>query len=258
MKKPFLLLALALALSVQPLFAQDFTGRRREIKIEPPQERLSVGEELTYSVEWLGIPVLKVRLQVKEIKEVSGKECYHLLATAAPNDFFRMFYDVEHKVDSYIDTKTFLPVRFEKSRCEKNICSDLLMEFDREKNEAKISSDNIKTVKIQQNTLDLLSVIYYMRHLGLKEGGTYSANILYPQKTWPISITVKNAFLKDIRKKGTFSVIEIIPNTDLVGYLLDRRGAEAFFTADSKRIPILFIMNTKFGLLRGIIEDLPR
>lgn len=237
--------------------AQNFKGRTQESVITPAQEKLRVGEKLVYSVEWMGIPVMKASLSVKGIIKIGGRECYHLEAEAQPNNFFRLFYDVRHKVISYVDTKNFLPVRFEKERCEKNKCSDLIIEFNQDKNEAKVVTDHAAIVKIAPNTQDLLSCLYYFRRLEIKEGQTYSANILYGEKNWPVSITVKKPYLIDIRKKGTFSVIEIAPNADFIEHLLNKPKAQAYFSAGSDRTPLLFTFSTKFGVLRGALQESP-
>lgn len=258
MRKILFIFALfSIALS-KASFAQDFKGKSHEVKIEAAQQRLDVGENLTYSIEWLGIPVMKISIAVKETKEVSGHHCYHVQATATPNNFFRMFYDVEHKVDSFIDTRTFLPVRFEKVRKERDKSTNLLIEFDRQKNEAKVDSGRSLTVKIEPGTLDLLSAFYYFRLLNIEEGKIYTTNVLYERKSWPVKITVRKPYLKDIHKKGTFAVIVMCPSTDLVSYLLGRPDSEALFSADSKRIPLLFTLNTKLGVLRGLIQDIPK
>jgi hypothetical protein len=258
MKKKRLLLALLLLIGSSRFFyAQDIKGKTQEYSIAPPQEKIRIGEKLKYSVEWLGIPVMKVTLSVQEVAKLDGRECYHLEAVAQPNAFFRLFYDVEHKMDSYIDTKNFSPVRFEKKRCEKNKCADLIIEFHQDKSEARVTTYRSVDVKIPTNTQDLLSCLYYFRRLEIKEGQTYSANILYGEKNWPISVTVKTPYLMDIRKKGTFSVIEISPSADLIEHLLNKRKAQAYFTADSNRIPLLFTLSTRFGVLRGALQELP-
>lgn len=259
--------------------AQNFKGRQQQIEILPPYKKLTIGETLTYSAEWLGIPIGRIILKVVEIKNINGYACYHVNAQALPNRFFRRFYDIEYKVDTYIDTKTFYTQRFEKTRRIKDIFTYVIIEFNREKNEAtyryyspggsveiidfpslrkEIVANEIITIKVPAYAQDLLSSLYYFRLQNIKEGRGYSLNISYHSKNWPVDIKIEKPFLKDLHKKGTFAVIELSPSSALNNFILGRRGMRVYFTVDSRRMPLLFTLNTAIGIIRGVICDLPK
>jgi len=260
-------------------FAQNFKGKEIKLSIEPSPYKLTPGETLTYSAEWLGFPAGKIILSVKGIEQVSGHECYHVYAWARPNNFFRMFYDVEYKVDSYIDTKTFSTLRFEKIRRKNQVFDYSMIQFDREKNEATYSSchpqgpidkinfaslskdlaaNNPKTVKTASLTQDPLSSVYYFRLLDIKENNVYSINISFDQKDWPVKVKVGKLLLKEIRKKGIFSVFEFSAEAGMLNFVGGTGKSMVYFTTDSKRIPLSFATNTKFGPIKGLIQDLPK
>jgi hypothetical protein len=273
-------LAVVMLFSLTPfLLAQNFKGKAEQVKIANTQGKLTPGETLVYSVEWLGIPGGKIILKVEGKTVIDGRECYHVSARALPNAFFRMFHDVEYKVDSYIDIKTHFTRRFEKVRRLKQTFTYVAIEFNQEKNEATykyykprgcvritdfaslrkgISASDTKTVKVPAEVQDLLSGLYYLRLINLKEGTSYSVNISYEQKKWPLKIKEGKPFLKDIYRKGTFSVLELSPQSDLIDFISGKRRISVYFTADSLRTPVLFTINTNIGLLRGVIQDLPR
>ncbi|MDP3732138.1 MAG: hypothetical protein Q8R31_03785, partial [Candidatus Omnitrophota bacterium] len=65
-----------LVLSVaNPAYAQNFKGKTQNITISDPAKELSIGERLEYSVEWLGVPVGKIRLKVEGITTINNYEC---------------------------------------------------------------------------------------------------------------------------------------------------------------------------------------
>ncbi len=258
------------------LYAQNFRGRIEKISISEPERGLVVGEALQYSVEWLGVPVGKIILKVEGLEDIRGHKCYHITAQAFPNHFFKRFYDLEYTVHTYLDTQFFYPLRFEKIRRIKGERNNVLIDFDQEKNEAKFESrgsgllvkispvrEEMKkerpiNFKIAKGTQDLLSSFYYLRILEIKENQAYPINIYYDQRNWSVNMKVEKPFLKDIYKKGTFSVIRVYPDSDLNSYILGKRNFSVYFTTDSRRIPIEFKLNTALGPIRGVIQDLPR
>jgi len=221
----------------------------------------------------------KIILRAVGIENINGHECYHINAQSFPNRFFRRFYDIEYKVDTYIDTKTFYPQRFEKTRRIKDIFTYVIIEFNREKNEAiyhyyspkgpsevfdfpslrrEMVANEIITIKVPPDAQDLLSSLYYFRLQNIKEDTVYSLNISYHSKNWPVEIKIEKPFLRDMHKKGTFAVIELSPSSELNDFILGRRGMRVYFTVDSRRIPLLFTLNSAVGIIRGVICDLPK
>lgn len=261
------------------LYAQDFRGGIEKISISEPERGLVVGEVLQYSVEWLGIPVGKIVLKVEGIIDINNHKCYHITGRAIPNKFFRRFYDMEYKVDTYIDVKDLYPHRFEKIRRMNNIFTYVVIEFDQEKNKAtyryytpqgpieiiefpsmrkEMIANETTTIEVPYGVQDLFSSFYYFRLLKIKEGASYPIDISYGLKNWKVDIKVEKPFWKDIYKKGTFAVIRGYPSSALNDFILGRRRIHVDFTADSRRIPLVFNLSTAIGSIQGIIQDIPK
>jgi len=257
-------------------YAQDFAAKPPpEVIIESAAKSLPLKEELHYSVEWLGFSVGEIILKVEGIEDVSGKECYHVNARAFPNSFMKHIYNIEYKVDTFIDTNFLFSRRFGKARRINNAINYVLIDFHQEKNEAvflskgsnvsfkisptreEIEQQNPATGKIPYGTQDLLSALYYFRFQDIKEGANYAVNIYYNQRNWNMNFNVKKPFKKEIRKIGTFDVVEISPSAELNSYILGKRKFSVYFTTDSRRIPIMFVLNTALGQMRGIIQNPP-
>ncbi len=273
LKKAHILIILVLSLT-SPICAQDFRDKPQDISICAPQKELHAGETLVYSVEWLGIPVGKIILKVEETAVLNNNECYHITARVTPNRFFQRLYDLEYKVDSYIDKKTFLPVRFEKVRRLKKESNFVTIDFDHEKNEAKykcwgsmvfiklspqrekLEAVNPVTTSIPKGTQDLFSSFYYFRVLKIEEGQSYPVNIYYNQRNWPVKMKVDKPFLREMRKKGVFAVVKVFPVSELNDYILGKRNFSVYLTVDSRRTPLEFRLNSAMGPVRGIIQGL--
>jgi len=256
--------------------AQDFSSNKPEkVTVETAAKVLPLKEELVYSVEWLGLPVGTIVIKMDGFEDIRGHKCYHVNARAFPNSFMKHIYDVEYKVNTYIDTNSLFSRRFGKARRINNAINYVLIDFYQEKGEAifvsegsnvnfKISPsrDELEKVKLPTNkiiygTQDLLSALYYFRFQEIKEGAKYSVNIYYNQRNWNMSFSVNKPFKKEMRKLGTLDVVEISPDAELNDYILGKRKFSVYFTTDSRRIPVMFTLSTALGPMRGIIQNLP-
>lgn len=260
-----------------PVQAQNFKGKPQPVySIGAPAKDLAVGETLTYSVEWLGIPVGKVILKTEGVQKIDNRQYYHITGTAKPNSFFRTFIDLEYWVDSYFDTELHTSRRFEKNRRLNEKSNHVLIDFDPTKNEATFNTEgasesyaissarpsleaaNPDTNKIPKNTQDLLSCLYYFRLLDLKEGENHAVNIYYSKKNWVLNFKAEKPFLRYIHKKGSPIIFKVAPNSDLNSLILGSNKFYVYFTADSRRIPIEFSFNTGIGLVKARIEEIPK
>ncbi|MFA4842282.1 MAG: DUF3108 domain-containing protein [Candidatus Omnitrophota bacterium] len=250
----------------------------QELRIAAPRKSLELGEELHYSVEWLGVPVGKIILKVEGQNLIRGYNCYHITARAFPNSFLKKFYDIEYTVSSFMDVQGLFSVRFEKNRSLDGKKNYTVIDFDPEANTAnfisegqggeqnlkiapnrdKIESVNLTTEKIPAATQDLLSSFYYFRLQDIQEGSSLPINIYYNQRNWPVAMKVDKPFLREIRKKGAFCVVKVFPDSQINEYILGKRRFEVFVTCDPSRIPLEFKLNTALGPLYARLSNLPR
>lgn len=277
MKKFTLILVILFFCSVFPAYAQNFKGKPKPVfNIEPPEKNLRVGEVLNFSVEWLGIPVGNVVLKIEGIETIDNRKYYHITGTAKPNSFFQTFVNLEYWVDSYFDVETHVSRRFEKNRRLNAKANHVLIDFDPNKNEAvfnsvgaaetypiseqrsSIETANPDTNKIPKNTQDLLSCLYYFRLLDLKEGESYAVNIYYSRKNWLLNFNVGKPFRKDIHNKGSFILFKVASFSALNDLIFGKSKFYAYFTADSRRIPVEFSFNTGIGLVTARIQEFPK
>ncbi len=261
---------------VSQCYAQNFREKKEEITIAPPANALKIGEQLCYSIELLGIPVGKIILSVQGIKKIDGNECYHIVALAMPNKFLSRLYDIQYKVHTYIDTKTFYTRRFEKTRRLKGKFSYVLIDFDRGKKEVRykqlgsaplldisavrdqIAASLPVTLKILDDTQDLFSSFYYLRFLELKENQKHNLNIYYAQRNWSVNAQIEEPFFKDMRKLGSFAAFGVSLDSNLGDFIVGKRKMLVYFTADARRIPLEFKLATSLGLIRGKIKNIPQ
>jgi hypothetical protein len=256
------------------VYPVNFTSKIEDIAIAKPNESLRVGEKLVYSIEWLGLPVGKIILDVEGIAKIDNRECYHIVARAIPNKVISKIYDIEYTVHSYIDTQTFLPQRFEKTRRLNKEINRVVVDFDHKDKTVKYKSEgNGHSIKISplrhklettvpttfvilDKTQDLLSSFYYFRLQKVEIGKTYPINIYYSQRNWMVDMKVEKVYTREIRKIGAFRVFQVYLESPLGDFILGKRRFSVSFTADSQRIPLEFKLSTGLGPVQGIIQNI--
>lgn len=262
------------AIFFNPLFAQNFAARPpQKILLAEPQGSLVIGETLEYTVEWLGIPSGKITFKVAGIVNYQGRECYHLKLLAVPNSFFARFYDVEYNVESFVDVKQFYPYYYQKRKRFRNDLSSETIEFDRLANTAKTTVSGMteavinsplkskikqpRTSRISEKSLDSLSAVYFLRLQEIAPDQEIQFFIYQDFSDWQFKVKPGVPYLRDLRKIGSLAVIELTPESKLTGFVFGRNTAGIYLTADSRRIPIEFSVNTAIGSIRVRLKKIP-
>lgn len=209
-----------------------------------------VGEELKYKFKY-GIfncaeGVMKVEESQKEFNHVKP---YRLVAKGETVSAVAMIMKVRNRYDSYVNPATLKPFLFTESVREGDYKRDSYASFDHKN---KIVNSNKGSFPIGDNTLDVLSVLYYARSLdltGVKKGGTLKFDFFLNDETLPIAVTylgtetIKTAFGKVECLKFTPSVVE--------GRVF-RKNSKMYLwvTNDANRVPVKAEVEILIGSLR--------
>ncbi|MCM8799279.1 MAG: DUF3108 domain-containing protein [Candidatus Omnitrophica bacterium] len=228
--------------------------------IAEPINEFKTPEFLIYRIELLGIPIGWIELFLKEKTYIDNQFYYHINAKAYPNLFFKKFYNVVYDVDTYVDTKTFLPYRFQKIKFLKdNLISKVRIDFDWIKKKAFILDEFLNTkesIDLEDGLHDLLSTLYYFRLQTVEFKRDYKLKILYGNQIWPVDIKFISSQIMDIYRKGSFKVLEFELSTGLANIFLGYPKIKLYLINDSLRKPLIFYLRTNFGPVRGILKNI--
>ncbi|MCK9614853.1 MAG: DUF3108 domain-containing protein [Candidatus Omnitrophica bacterium] len=236
------------ACAYRPQIIKQCIPKQEQCFLPKEPARLSYDEKLIYGASWRGIPSAKLILQIKGIEEVNNRDCYHITATANPNSFFSIFFNVKYEVDTYIDKASGLSLKFHKKKSFGRKISEETIIFDRDKKIAKckFNDNRKKDVEIGENTHDLLSFLYYFRMKGLEPEGTYDFNILYAGRIWPIKMKVNGIYLMKL-KGERINVFSVRLTSELINAIIGSPALDAYVSANEKLIPVFFTANTRIG-----------
>ncbi|HBX42851.1 MAG TPA: hypothetical protein DEH27_03165 [Deltaproteobacteria bacterium] len=194
-------------------------------------------EELVYKVDFLGVTMGYARFSFLGKVLLSGKEAYHLRVRAWTSDILSMVYPIDDTIDYYLDVRTIMPLRQERTRTKKE---DDVAVFDQEKGtivyRRKKDGTIEKTVTVVPNVYDPVSLAYYFRTRDPEreeKGQTMYAG----RKLWEVSAKVMGS--ERIRTdQGEFDTIIIDPELRREGKIEDEKDMRMWITRDERHVPV--------------------
>jgi len=155
------------ALPQQEMVAQDGLFPKDPRKIE--NFAFQHGEKITYKIKYsLGfkISVGEVTFEVLPPEGLlMGRDVYHFLARGRTFGFYDGFFKVRDKYEAFMDKSSFLPLLALRDVHEGNIKFTNSYAFNH--NKGFVKGDK-KTKSIPDNTMDVISTLYYARNLSVE------------------------------------------------------------------------------------------
>jgi hypothetical protein len=236
----FLLILILLVSSVsgaQPLMDQPFVIG----------SSLRTGESLEYNVRIKGIPAGTQVMQVSEMRIMNGNEVYHVESSSKPNSVFSVFYTFNDFSQSFINSKDYSPIRYERKIIDGRYRGNIAVEFDSIKHIARVEKDKKYTeVRVPEGVQDELSMIYLLRSREIEVGEDYEFSALVGTKSTKIGVSVlRTEKIKTVLGTLKTIVVKTIP-----------RDITVWFTDDSTRIPVRIEASTKIGKLVASLKSM--
>jgi hypothetical protein len=237
-----------------------------EIKTSLPGFR--VGEKLTYSIRWLGLPVATAVFCIEEKTRLNGREVYHIIYTAKSNKFASTFYKVEDEIHTYIDVENLYPLRFEKHLREGGYRMDEIVEYDQVNHRASYKSERrikkkrtITDVKISipPASQDPLSCLYYFRRLNadkIKTGHSIPILVNTEEKNWELEVKILETKHIEVLNMGDYNAVLVEPTAKFQGIFVRKGRIWIWLSTDERRLPL--ILKTKVPVVGTIYAHLEK
>lgn len=199
----------------------------------------------------LGTAGGELTLSAKET-QLDGRPAYKFELSAISGEFLSRFFLVRDYLASWVDPKTFRTLRFEKHTVEGKRVRDDLIEFDYEK---KIAYRDGKPIPIEENTLDSLSSIYYIRLLDLDRRDPIPLTVV-ARRLFPLSVVVGGRETVTT-PAGTFKTIRVEPQGP-EGLIGKGKTLTLWLTDDERKMPVQIKSKLKVGTLTGKLKSVER
>ena len=212
----------------------------KDIAIEKAAAPFKVGEELTYEVAWMGIPVGTVVARIKGVERLDGREAYVVELDAKTNAFCSKIYPVDDTYVSYIDKERYVSLKHVVRRREGIYKKDAVTVFDYSAKKAyfhNLCDGSRKTFDIPGDVQDSLSAAYYFRTIDANVGQRVGYAVVNNEEVYNLfGLIEKKAFIK--LGNVTYETFYVEPYAVLKGERVKKGNASGYFSCDNLRIPV--------------------
>ena len=152
----------------------------------------SPGEMLHYEVRWEQVPVARVSLEVGLLGQIRGAPAHHFIFRARSYPVLDVLYPVDGSIESFADWGVSRSLGLEKDMQEGWRRRAYRIEFDWERGVASyVKGEKARrSTLLPDGTLDVLSILYYVRSLPLAEGLVMTRPLSSGKKTYQMKARV--------------------------------------------------------------------
>lgn len=219
---------------------------------DKPNPPFEVGERMVFAIKAFGVTAGHATLEIKEILNLDGHEVYHIVVTAQTTPFFSIFYRINDRLETYLDTKEFYPHRYEAHLEEGKYRKNEVISYDQKRHVAYYKG---KEIKIPPRVQDSVSTYYYLRTLNLKTGDMVKV---------PVNCGRHNYFLTlDVRgeerihtKDGHHQALILIPRSLTLEGEMKRKGeATAYLSMTEKTLLLAKVSRAGIFSAQAVLID---
>ncbi len=212
-----------------------------------PQSSFGRGETIKYTVHYGLINGGEATVETAgSLERVNDRPCYKATVSGKTTGSFDFFLRIRDQWRAYIDTTSILPLRAQREIAEKNYRKKETVEFDHLHDLAEVTDhthNNARsTVKVANNSLELVSGFYYLRTLNFERmhvGDVVRVPGYFDGDNFMLEVVFKGREVVETKAGDvrTFKLVPRLPNNKLF------RGENAisvYFSDDRNKIPVLF------------------
>lgn len=227
---------------------------RRAFERDHPfiRDVLQVGERLVFSVRYGPVRAGEATMTISAIEMVGPDSCYHIITTAASNDFFSTFFHVRDRYETYMDTRWLLSRRYEKHLNEGDYHNSAIVEMDQRRELALY--DTGKVFEMLPGSHDILSAFYVTRARRLEVGESFDLESHVDRKNYPIRVLVHRRERVKV-PAGEFDCLVVEPVMRSEGLFKQKGQLTIWLTDDRRRIPVQVKSDLPIGAISIVLVD---
>lgn len=213
------------------------------------------GEELNYKVIYNWGPIwlesAEASFKVKAAN-YNGKGCYLLTGSGSTYSKYDWFYKVRDVFETYLDSTSFRPLKFQANIQEGNKKDKHIYLFSNALKQAytviSYGTKRVKvdTVKLESCSIDVLTAIYYARSIDYskcKKNDTVGISLLVDGKLYPVYVRYLGREKYTSKELGTYNCIKFSPLL-IEGTIFKKGEGMTVWVSDDKNKLPLYIETT--------------
>jgi hypothetical protein len=217
----------------------------KKLKRVVTNQAFGVGERLVFSVGWEFVNAGTAVMEIPEVVKLDGRRCYHIVSTAKSNKVFSVFFEVDDRVESFMDVHGLYSMRYDKHLREGKFKADVSMVFDQE-NHLAIYDAGKDTFEVQEYAQDVLSAFYFVRTQKLTVGKSLFVPNHADKKNYPLEVRVIRKEKVKV-KAGEFDCLVVEPILQTPGIFEQKGSLTVWLTDDAVKMPVLMKSKVVIG-----------
>ena len=204
------------------------------------------GEKLTFRVHYGFITGGEAKITVNKTK-LNGRDVFHGVVEGKTTGLIDKIYKVNDAYESFFDPVTNLPDKAIRNIREGNYRYYDEVEFNQD--EMYVVSQRNGKISVPKNTLDMASVVFYVRRLDLaklKENDIISLDTYFGDELFPFYIVYKGKETISIGS-GKYRCFKFVPIVEPGRIFEKNDDMTVWFSDDENKIPV----SIKFDMLVG-------
>lgn len=207
-----------------------------------PQHAFAVGERLSFNVNYGFITAGYAEMSIPQLDTVLGTTTYKVQFTVRSTPTFDYIFEVRDRYETYLDTATIVPWRFEQHIKEGKFKRDYTAVFDHRQHIALTAEGQFP---IPPDVHDIMSAFYYSRTLDFsksKIGDRVHLQNFFKGKTNQLDVKYLGKQKVSVAA-GTFNCIIVEPLVKEGGLFKSEGRILIWLSDDENKIPVK--VNTK-------------
>ncbi len=212
------------------------------------------GELLKFKIRYGIITGGEVTISAKKTY-LNDKQVFHTVLAGKTTGLIDKIYKVHDIYESFFDTATNLP-----DKAIRNIREGSYRYYDEvlyNQEELYVESQRNGKVEVPKNTLDMASVLYYVRRLNLsnmKEGDIISLDTYFGDELFPFYIVYRGKETISIGS-GKYKCFKFVPIVEPGRIFENKDDMTIWFTDDENKIPVSIKFDIWVGSFRCDLTD---
>lgn len=217
------------------------------------------GEYLQYRIHYGLLNAGFASLEI-ENSNYDGRPHLHMIGKGSSVGAVSVFFKVEDRYDTFIDTSNNLPSKFIRNIDEGGYKRYQVMTFDHKSKTAKVDDRLEKTVtyfNIEDSIQDLISAFYYLRNLdtdNLKTGDFMNIDVLLSDGVYKFKLKILGRETMKT-KFGEINCIKVRPFVQSGRVFKESESVTMWVTDDKNHIPVQVKAELAVGSLKADLNN---
>lgn len=212
------------------------------------------GERLTFNVNYGFITAGYAEMNIPNLDTVLNAAVYKVEFTVRSTPTFDLFFKVRDRYETYLDTASIVPWKFEQHISEGSFKRDYVAIFDHRLGIARTDEGDFP---IPPDVHDIMSAFYYARtidYTGFKMGQRVGLKNFFKGKTNPLEIKYLGK-QKITVNAGTFECIIIEPMVKEGGLFKSEGRILIWLSNDANKIPVKVSTKVVIGTIDAELKE---